>query len=148
PPIIVYTPYGAIEAKPEFGLASGLKAVVSPYGSSSSKLQSDGDQLCPQVSLMQDVYGRAQGQAATVLGGGPVVVEGDPLRGSGLGWDSQMALGGRDAAGDSPWTLVSDPTSTAYLARPDLDQTQTRSDTEKKLVSEVSAGMRIEYSPT
>lgn len=144
-PIIVYTPFGTVEARPQFEFGTNLKAVTSPYGPEPPSVNqvrqfySEFPPCDPPRALLQDTYDDS-GVTVTAQGGKPF---GGLPEDGGRGWDSQLALGGRDAdPNDLLWT------PDASKTRPDLDQTRARkADEKKKFVGQAKAAVPIVYDP-
>ena len=151
-PIIIYTPYGPISVQPQFGFGTALKVVTSPYGDPATVTSVRDfytyapNSTCgaPRALLSDLPQGAILGAGILVTaGGGQPPGVGDPLDG-GKGWDSQVALGGRDADPANPLWMFDPLTKT----RPDLDQRQARKVDEKKFVGTASASLPIAYDPS
>ncbi len=151
-PIVIYTPYGPISVQPLFEFGTALKVIESPYGDPAT-ITSVRDFYthapmsggCPgQRALLSDAPPPVLGTGILLTAnGGEPPGAGNPDDG-GRGWDSQVALGGRDADPNSPLWVFDPSTKT----RPDLDQSQARKVDEKKFVGHASASLAIAYDPS
>jgi len=149
-PIIIYTPYGPISVQPQFGFGSALKVIDSPYGNPATVTSVRDSYTYPPTScgapraLLFDAPPPVLGTGILLTANGGAPPSGGNPQDGGRGWDSQVALGGRDANPANPlWAL--DPST---KTRPDLDQSQARKVDEKKFVGNASASLPIAYDPS
>jgi hypothetical protein len=143
PVITVVTPYGPVNVQPQIQFWSNLGTVLSPFGSSIQKDQTIGpldarfvDSVAHPPVRFYDRYGRIPG---VVFSSQPRALT------DGVGWDSQMGFGSRDAR---PWTSEWSPGGNVNARRPDLDLGAARSTGEKQANFHVRAEAEIAYSPT
>ncbi len=138
PGIMVPTPVGSIEAKPEFRFGRATGFVTAPYD---GNYKSSFPDLSFGISKNKtfDIYGRSPGTDATNLL--PVDAFGVD---SPKGWNSQIALGSRDPDPKKPvWVQ---PPGVEFPARPDLDLTNARSAAEKTPNAYLGASVQATYS--
>ncbi len=130
PSLVVDTPYGEVTVTPTMTYTVQTQSILMPLGVSvPARLLPNG-----ASESITDLLGRIPGTLAT-----------SQMQGSwgfpNLGWQSQVALGGRDASDNQPiWT------GTGF--RPDLDLGLPRNDAEHIPNVLASAGLHVDYSPT
>jgi hypothetical protein len=128
--ISVPTPYGPVSVQPFFKYTAGEPVLLSPFGGTTQKTDPDFFWGI-RKPLVGDVYGRFAG--ASLLGTFP-----DGGGKTGVGWDSQVALGSR---GDgSLWSGKNGD------QRPDFQLEQARSLLEYTPDVQVSGGLEIKKS--
>lgn len=138
--LTVNTPYGSVEAKPEFGFGRRTGFVVSPYDGNTTSLVPS-----PMAKLeTTDVYGRVPGLAASKAV--PFKNLGDNRYESHpTAWMSAIALGSRDP---NPKSAVWKPAAgVSFPARPDYEFNQARSGVEKMPNAYLGASVRVAYKP-
>ncbi len=145
PGIMVPTPIGDIEAKPEFRFGRATGFVVSPFDGNFKSSFADAG-LGITSNKMLDVYGRNPGTVANMQS--PID---PPSKGQGgwgsspKGWISQIQLGSRDP--DPKKSQWKNPAGVEYPVRPDFDFTTARSGVEKIPNAYLGASVKVAYSP-
>lgn len=143
PGLTVVTPYGAIDASPEFRFARATGFNGAPFdGNFKSSLPDPG--LGIPANHMVDVYGRNPGTQATAVSPMDILPDTTPVY-SPKGWISQMGLGSRDP---NPASTTWKPAAgVEFPSRPDLDIKTARSNTEKMPNAYLGASIMVSYSP-
>jgi hypothetical protein len=139
PGIVVPTPVGDIEAKPEFRFARATGFVTAPFDGNFKSSAPD-SALGIKNNKTYDIYGRTAGTEATNLMPASSVGVKNPQ-----GWISQISLGSRDANPKiAPWKPAP---GVEFPFRPDSNLKIARSNNEKIPNAYLGASVKATYSP-
>lgn len=144
PAIQVKTPYGQVNAKPEFSFNRALGFQLAPYNKNNIKSMYESHHW--GKAKMLDLYGVNPGSMMTGVYPFYYATGSGVFDNRRIGYHSQVAFGSRDA---NPKKAVWTPPATIeYPSRPDADLKAARSTLEKTPNAYIGASVEVSYSPT
>ncbi len=143
PAIRIDTPYGVIQALPEFAMGRAIGIAQAPWSMGNAKSSLPGPW---STAKMYDLYGRYPGMTMTQTYPYFASFSNGTIDNRVIGYYSQVGLGARDANMKSDiWTP---PAGVEFPPRPDNNLQISRSTPEKGPNGHLNANVKVEYSPT
>lgn len=142
PAIEVNTPYGTIDAKPEFGFGRAIGYNTAPFEANNKSLLST---PLGQTKYV-DLYGRTPGMKDSQTPPYKLNFSERTIDMSKKGHISQIGLGSRDANIKNAFWAA--PPTEEFPLRPDFNVTQARSKLEHTPNAYVGASVKVTYDPT
>ncbi|AZZ35460.1 hypothetical protein CIK05_01140 [Bdellovibrio sp. qaytius] len=142
PALNVYTPYGVVSAIPKFELSRNMGLVLAPYNQNNVKSTAVG---VWGNAKMTEIYGRTAGVEQSTIYPAYLITGASKTDNRYIGYNSQVAFGSRNV---DPNAAIWAPTAgQEFPLRPDADLNTSRSNAEKTPNAQLSAGVKIQYSP-